>query len=255
MSLERFPPTEIRQNNPKHAFAEWLVRRYVTELSVEGLENLELVRELRKQGKPVIFSLNHMSHADAAAFDYSLKVNGFEDIQAGMRYVMGTALLKHISTRFLVSCYNGIFVASQRLNEFEDEKRKEFNRRALMAAGRAFDEGNSLGVFFEGTRLDKMKEVSPSSAYYLYLRPDTFVVSAAVWGTELVHPRGKWIPNHGRVDERIGRPIAVAEFAKRVGEYANEEEKRARMVAEVMLETAMLLPEKYRGAYSEIRKN
>lgn len=255
MSPERLPQTEIKQNNLKHAFAELLVRRYVTELAVEGLENLELVRELRKQGKPVIFSLNHKGHADTAVFDYSLKVNGFEDIRVDMRYIAGTAVLRHPVTRFLLSSYNSFMVASQRLNEFEDETRKEITRRALTRAGRALDEGKSLGVFFEGTRLDEMKEVNPRSAHYFYLRPDISIVPVAVWGTEIVHPRGKLIPNHGRVDIRIGRPIAVVEFEERVGEFASVEEKRARLVAEVMLETANLLPEKYRGAHSGIHKN
>ena len=96
------------------------------------------------------------------------------------------------------------------------------------------------------------KKVRSSTAAYLSLRPNTYAVPIAVYGTEAILPPDAHIPRKfGPVIVTYGKPISTEELKSRI-QASSQIEFDQLLIDEVMYEIANLLPEKYRGVYARV---
>jgi 1-acyl-sn-glycerol-3-phosphate acyltransferase len=126
-------------------------------------------------------------------------------------------------------------------------RRGEADMRALKAAIRALEKGYIFGIAPEGTRNYNgvLKRALPG-AVTLALHTGTPVIVIAHWGGENFM---KNLKHFKRTDFhiRVGKPFRVdTQGIKVTGEI------RQQIVDEMMFEVAKLLPEEYRGAYSDM---
>ncbi len=128
-------------------------------------------------------------------------------------------------------------------------RRGEADMRALKAALRAIEKGMIFGIAPEGTRnyTGKLKRALPG-AVTLALHSGAPIIPIAHWGGE------NYLSNLKRFKRtdfhiRVGEPFKInVEGVKVNGEV------RQQIVDEMMVELAKLLPEEYRGEYSDMSK-
>jgi len=128
-------------------------------------------------------------------------------------------------------------------------RRGEADMTALKAAIRALEKGYIFGVAPEGTRNRNgvLIRAQPGTVT-LALHTGAPVLPLAHWGGENLM---KNLKNFKRTDFhiRIGQPFKVdTQGVKVTGEI------RQQIVDEIMYEIAKLMPEEYRGAYSDLDK-
>jgi 1-acyl-sn-glycerol-3-phosphate acyltransferase len=127
--------------------------------------------------------------------------------------------------------------------------RGEADMTALKSAFRMLEEGRIFGVAPEGTRNKTgiLRRGLPGSAI-LALKSGAPVVPIAHWGGEVFL---KNLKRFKRTDFhiRVGEPFYVKAEGKVTGEMRQE------MVDEMMYRIAELMPEQYRGEYSDMSKS
>ena len=128
-------------------------------------------------------------------------------------------------------------------------RRGEADTSALRAALEKLERGYVFGVAPEGTRnkTGKLLRAHPG-AVILALHSKAPVIPIAHWGGE------KFMSNLKRLRRtdfhiRVGRPFVIQHNGERISK-----EERQQIVDEMMYQLAALLPEDYRGEYSEMSK-
>lgn len=128
-------------------------------------------------------------------------------------------------------------------------RRGEADTSALRAALEKLNEGYIFGVAPEGTRNHngKLLRAHPGAAM-LAVRSNTPILPLAHWGGENFTPNLKRLR---RTDFhiRVGRPFRIQTDGERIGKA-----ERQQVVDEMMYQVAALLPEEYRGEYSDMSK-
>lgn len=126
--------------------------------------------------------------------------------------------------------------------------RGEADMTALKSALRMLEEGRIFGIAPEGTRNKTgiLRRGLPGAAI-LALKSGAPVLPVAHWGGEMFL---KNLKNFKRTDFhiRIGEPFYVKAEGKVNGEMRQE------MVDEMMYKIAAMMPEQYRGEYSDLSK-
>jgi len=128
-------------------------------------------------------------------------------------------------------------------------RRGEADMRAMRKALTALEEGYILGIAPEGTRSKTGALIKAHPGIIsLALHSGAPLVPLAHWGGE------NFLPNLKRLKRtdfhiRVGEP-----FVLDLGGETATKETRQRMVDEMMYKLAILLPEKYRGEYSDLSR-
>jgi 1-acyl-sn-glycerol-3-phosphate acyltransferase len=128
-------------------------------------------------------------------------------------------------------------------------RRGEADMNALRRALSKLEQGYLFGVAPEGTRKKPGRLLrGHPGVVTLAARSGAPIQPVVHWGGE------KFLPNLKRlrrtdVSIRVGRPFTVHTSGKRVSR-----EERQRIVDEMMYQIAALMPEEYRGAYSDLSK-
>ena len=128
-------------------------------------------------------------------------------------------------------------------------RRGEADTSALRAALKKIEQGYIFGVAPEGTRnkTGRLLRARPGAAM-LALHSKVPIIPIAHWGGE------KFLPNlkHLRRTDfhiRVGRPFTIETSGERIGK-----EERQQIVDEMMYQLAALMPDEYRGEYSDMSK-
>lgn len=127
--------------------------------------------------------------------------------------------------------------------------RGEADMKALKDALNALKEGKILGIAPEGTRnkTGKLIRAMPGTVI-VALKADAPIIPIAHWGGE-VYLRNLMRLKRTDFHLRVGKPFKIELNSERV-----TSEIRQQIVDEMMYEIAKMLPEEYRGEYSDISK-
>jgi 1-acyl-sn-glycerol-3-phosphate acyltransferase len=128
-------------------------------------------------------------------------------------------------------------------------RRGEADMFALRTALEKLQQGYILGVAPEGTRnkTGKLLRAHPG-AVTLALRSNAPLLPIAHWGGEKLMSNLKRL-RRTRFSVRVGKPFMLNINGDRL-----TREQRQRVVDEIMYQLAVLLPEEYRGEYSDMSK-
>lgn len=235
----------VRRSETMHFIAEGIVRNRVSEINVEGVGNLEQLRQLRLNRVPTIIVPNHLTNADTPVIESAMHRNGYSDIADNIVWILGTKLTDRMLTKVLSRGYHYIPVARAPNDE---NKRFSMMRSAINSARSVSDQGMTLGLFPEGgrSRNKQLIEAQQATAFYLRVMDNMHVVPIAVWGTENVLDVGQAIPRKANANIRIGEPFSAKAV---LDKYAKREDRK--VIDEVMGKVAELLPEQYRGHYDK----
>ena len=195
---------------------------------------------------------NHLSHADAPVLSSTLRRNGYQDIAGRVINILGIRIMKHPIAGFLAASYPHIVVwprAEETKNDIEEMARKRYNNTALKAAKTALELGQIISLFPQGGRAYSTvieKPINPRDLVYTTLVKGTNIVPIGQWGLEKILPRKKWIPRPNTTFTIVGKPYPVSEIVQSGHIIPTQKE-----ADEIMLRVARLLPDRYRGYYSE----
>ena len=197
-----------------------LVMSLVLDYEVDGLENLP------EEG-PLIVVQNHMIFIDT--------VLGAAFID---REIVGMSKAENYDNPLLAICFNlyGTFPV----------RRGEVDRQALRTSLRVLKDGKVLMVAPEGTRsksntLQKGKD----GLSYIAVKSGAGIIPAAIWGQEKLWRQLRRL-RRTKVKAVFGMP-----FVFEPGQGKMSREQLAQMTDEMMYRIATLLPEEYRGYYSD----
>jgi 1-acyl-sn-glycerol-3-phosphate acyltransferase len=125
--------------------------------------------------------------------------------------------------------------------------RGEADLKALKTALEHLKSGYVVMLYAEGHRSETGLKQGEEGSVYIALKTDALVVPVAIWGTE-VFPMG-WLKSLHRINVyiRFGKPFRF----KHEGDKFPREEFRE-MTDEAMYRIAELLPEQWRGVYSDL---
>lgn len=198
--------------------------RFWIKLHVEGWENIPAEN-------PVLMMGNHI-----AALDPGIMISFFPG-----RDIVPLAKIEAFATpvlRYFVRHWGAIPV-----------NRGEADLKALKSALDQMQRGNIVMLYAEGTRSKDGLIQGQEGSAYIALKTDSIVVPVGIWGG-----RGfpaTWVRDFSRTDVyiRFGRPFKF----KHAGGKLPREHFRA-MTDEAMYQIAKLLPEEWRGVYSDLTK-
>ncbi|RJP47652.1 MAG: 1-acyl-sn-glycerol-3-phosphate acyltransferase [Anaerolineaceae bacterium] len=128
-------------------------------------------------------------------------------------------------------------------------RRGEADMSALRAALDKLSQGYIFGVAPEGTRnkTGKLLRAHPGAAT-LAFRSNAPILPIVHWGGEKFLPNLKRLRRTG-FSMRVGRPFTINTKGERI-----TREERQQVVDEMMYQLAALLPEEYRGEYSDMSR-
>jgi 1-acyl-sn-glycerol-3-phosphate acyltransferase len=216
------------------------------ESQLEGAEHLEAVR-----GRPAVFLANHLSYADANAFQVLLDRSGYADIGDRLTVIVGPKVYSDPMRRFSSLCFGTVKIpqSSDRASEEAVMSIKDiarFARNALRAVDERRKAGDVLLVFVEGTRSRTARMQRALAAVARYLQdPTTLLVPIGLSGLEQLFPVGKERVHATKITVRIGSPASAADLAREASK------KRQLMMDAIGTAIAALLPPEYRGAYGD----
>ena len=198
-----------------------LLIKIISRTSWEGLENVP-------RSGALIIATNHLSQLDNALL-FANPVR--RDITA----LVTTKYQKHAAIRWLVNTAEAIWI---------DRDITDFS--AMRAAGQALAQGRALGIAPEGTRsLDgRLLEGKPGTLL-LAIKSGAPIVPVGIWGTESGAVMFKRL-RRPVFHVRFGKPFSIPPIAR--GEHA---QALQHWTDELMCRIAALLPEQYRGFYSQ----
>lgn len=203
-----------------------VLKKYA-KIQVEGYENIESAE------KPVIFISNHLSNADGLVLN---KVLEKEDAT----FVSGVKLSNNSFTRLGV-------LAVKTTPIVPNSPDKDGIKKIVGI----LKSGNSIVVFPEGTRSRNGSMIEAKSGILLLQRlSKATVIPIGLSGTEMLMPindenMGKEKFHQAVVTVKIGEPVPVPNKEKEETKKEYEE----RVLNQLMISIAALLPEKYRGVY------
>lgn len=199
------------------------VMNIVSSRSIKGLANVP-------RTGPIIVAANHLSNTDPPVLTASIprQIHWLTKAEWFETPVMGPAF---------------------RLGGMIPVRRFEADLGALRRAQELLREGGVLGMFPEGTRsrTGGLKEGEPGSAL-IALRTGAPILPVGIWGGENFKvPRDLFTRRRAYI--RIGKPFTLPR-PKRITR-ADVEKGTTR----IMVAIARLLPERYRGVYTEAAKS
>lgn len=190
-------------------------------LRIRGLENVP------RRG-PLIVVGNHVATLDPPLV-------GSRIPRLDVFYMTKSETFRTRWARFFLRGYNAFPVM-----------RHTADRGAIETALRVLSEGHVLVMYPEGARSpDARLTRAFSGVGFLARRSGAQVVPVAIWGSEDVLPKGRYMPSRARVDVVYGEPFTVPERRPDGTRITNQQ--AADMV---MARLAALLPEDYRGVYA-----
>ncbi len=217
--------------------------------NIEGVQNLEKIRELSNSGHPILMVGNHRSNADAAALYEGLGKAGFEDLADKLKFILGQRLKFDWKTKYLTRGYSHIDIFPPTISTDEREMRRmkvEMNKAAIRNSKNVLSNHGILGLFPEGTRTrdSLMHDFIPETMSFALLCDDTYIAPFSLIGTDKVWPVGSSRWHRNDVDLRFGAPFSVDEVV--VG-ASTDSEKRLLIAKRAQLEVASLSPVEYGG--------
>lgn len=195
--------------------------RLLTHVDVKGVENIPA------EGAAIL-SPNHLSFVDAPLILTLLKREDATSLVADKHQ-------KHLLIRWLVDGIGGIWI-----------HREDADLQAMRAARDYLKQGGLLGVAPEGTRSRTgVLSQAKTGAAYLADKVGVPVIPIAVYGTETAFQQLKRL-QRPRLYVRFGEPIHLPPLERQERDAA-----LLRNTDEIMCRIAAMLPEKYRGYYSD----
>lgn len=192
------------------------------------------MEKIAHANSPIIFICNHLSNADGIIMNRLLKDHN-------VTFVAGIKLTDNKLTKL------GFHVAKT-----INIKPNSADKEAISKIVNTLKQGNNIMIFPEGTRSrnGKMAEAKKGLLLMAKLSKAT-IVPMGIWGTEKLLPINETDMasekfNYADVNINIGEPIILP--------TKNDEEDKSqyhdRVMHEIMSGIAMLIPEEYRGVYS-----
>lgn len=226
-------------------YAGHLVREDST---VETVDRLLAVDEMRKQGASLTFICNHLTYADSHIIEALFLRLGFRDLADHIIHVAGQKTYE-ISRRFLTRSLNTVRVFQPKA-DIDVMLKKKMNSRALKWAAHQKRRGYSLLVFPEGTRTRRHRRFSLHGANpktTIYFR-NSSVVPLGLMGSEKIMPVGRVLPLPSTVRLRVGVPIQHSTIETRLRQkypHASESDFRQKIMICYMSEINSLLDPEY----------
>jgi 1-acyl-sn-glycerol-3-phosphate acyltransferase len=226
-----------------HVLADTLLPREST------LSGIERVAPL--VGDPLIVVANHLSYADANLLEILLSRGGGADLSDRLTVMAGPKVYSSRMRRFSSLCFATIKTPQNSALSSEDAvmNAREVARAARQSIDIAHERlrlGDALLVFPEGSRsrTNGMQHLLGGITRYLDL-PGTWIVPVGIIGSEAMFPVGDETLHSVPIAGRIGPPIRSDVLREQVGG------NRRLMMDVLALAIADLLPESYRGVYSD----
>jgi 1-acyl-sn-glycerol-3-phosphate acyltransferase len=193
----------------------WYANKIVkTDSSIDSIDQLRQIDELRRSGQPLTFISNHLTYADSHVIEMMFIRSGFQDMADHIIHIAGQKTFE-LTRRFLTRSLNTIRVYQPKAN-IDRIVKKKMNSRALRWAARQKRKGYSLLVFPEGTRSRMAKRFNLKGGNprtTIYFR-NSIVVPLALMGSEEMMPVGKALPRAATIILHIGKPIRHADLEK-----------------------------------------
>lgn len=184
---------------------------------------------------PIIFICNHLSNADGIVMNKLLKDHN-------VTFVAGLKLTDNNLTKL------GFHVAKT-----INIKPNSADKEAISKIVNTLKQGNNIMIFPEGTRSRNGKMIEGKKGLLLMAKlSKATIIPMGIWGTEKLLPINENNMaseefHYADVNVNIGDPIIIAS--------KNQDEDKSqyhdRVMHEIMCNIAILLPEQYRGVYSE----
>lgn len=191
----------------------WYANRLVkNESTIDSLDQLNEIDQLRRSGQPLTFVCNHLTYADSHIIEMMFIRFGFKNMADHIVHIAGQKTFE-ISRRFLTRSLNTIRVYQPKAN-IDRMIKKKMNSRALRWAGHLKRKGYSLQVFPEGTRTRMVKRFNLKGANprtTIYFR-HSMVVSLGLMGSEEIMPVGKILQRPATIYLRVGKAINHTEL-------------------------------------------
>lgn len=252
-------PPVIKDGNPFIAGMLDIECSLVCREQVRGIENLDDVRVLLEEKKPVFFMANHLSNSDAPILEHLLSKYGFSDLREKLVFLRGIRLDSKFVTKTLSGAFSHIDVFPPTVTPSTKEERAHaiaMTRNSFAAVSYALENGKIIMVFPEGTR-SRTRELGKGVGQVAhYLSDEAYVLPIGIAGTEKILPTEKGlrstIPMRARTEIVFGNPFPVNELkeAAQNGNNASRKDLRQELVDNIMgQKIAPLLPEQYRGIY------
>ena len=213
--------------------ANKLIDSYMNKYANIKTYGMEKIMEVKA---PIIFICNHLSNADGIVMSRLLKDNN-------VTFVAGVKLTDNKLTKL------GFHVAKT-----INIKPNSADKEAISKIINTLKQGNNIMIFPEGTRSrdGKMAEGKKGLLLMAKLSKAT-IVPMGIWGTEKLLPIKENMAsekfNYADVNISIGDPIMIPSK----DEKEDKNEYHDRVMHELMCGIAVLLPEQYRGVYSNCK--
>lgn len=214
--------------------ANKLLDAYINKYANIKTYGMEKIKDIKS---PVIFICNHLSNADGIVMNRLLKDNN-------VTFVAGVKLTDNKLTKL------GFHVAKT-----IQLKPNSADKEAISKIIKTLKQGNNIMIFPEGTRSREGKMIEGKKGLLLMAKlSKARIVPMGIWGTEKLLPindndMASEKFNYADVNINIGEPITVP--SKNLDEDKNQYNDR--VMHEIMGSIAVLLPEQYRGVYSQLK--
>ena len=211
--------------------ANKLIDSYINKYANIKTYGMEKIKDIKS---PIIFICNHLSNADGIVMNRLLKDNN-------VTFVAGVKLTDNKLTKL------GFHVAKT-----INIKPNSADKEAISKIINTLKQGNNIMIFPEGTRSRDGKMVEGKKGLLLMAKlSKATIVPMGIWGTEKLLPindnnMASEKFNYADVNINIGEPIIFQ--VKIIDEDKNQYHDR--VMHEIMSSIAVLLPEQYRGVYS-----
>ena len=214
--------------------AKRLLDSYINKYANIKTHGMEKIKDIKS---PIIFICNHLSNADGIILNKLLKDDN-------VTFLAGVKLTDNRLTKL------GFFVAKT-IQVHPNSPDKD----AISKIVSTLKQGNNIMMFPEGTRSRSGKMIEGKRGIILMAKlSKATILPMGIWGTEKLLPISEKDMalekfHHADVNISIGDPITLQPKEKDEA----RDEYYDKVMNEIMSGVAVLLPEQYRGVYSQIK--